>query len=362
MQELKVSGVEDGALVVVDSQGTEYRVAIDDATAARLRRPRPAARGDRKVAPREIQAHIRAGLSADDVAAITGADVDDVRRYEGPVLAEREYIVESALSVAVHTPQDSDDERPSFGSVIRTRLADADAVDERWTSWKDPEQGWVVKVVFTANTVEHDARWGFDPRRRSLSPLNADAITLSQQQAETPAPLIPRLRAVPSDDTIESPRFDSNAFRVEPGVGGPNVQSVGFGRGDLNQTADLLEALRRRRGEREPRPADEPEFELEPELAFEKAPAPSIRLVEVPLDGLDAPESAATTGDVDDLGDSDDRTADWDAQADAHTEPAVQRSPEPAAPAAAARPTSRRSRAAMPSWDEIVFGARTDDD
>ncbi|GAB3407369.1 septation protein SepH [Schumannella luteola] len=354
MQELKVTGVEDGALVVVDIHGTEYRVAVDDATAARLRRPRAVARGERKVAPREIQAHIRAGLSADDVAAITGADVDDVKRYEGPVLAEREYIVESALSVAVHTPQDADDERPSFGSVIRTRLADAEAVDERWSSWKDPEQGWVVKVTFTANTVEHDARWGFDPRKRSLSPLNADAITLSQQQVETPAPLIPRLRAVPSDGAGESARFDSNAFRVEPGSAGPEVQQVGFGRdADLNQTADLLEALRRRRGEREPLPMDEPEPEIDhPSLST----PPSIRLVEVPLEGLEGSTPATPV--------ADDEHPDWDAQADAaaETEPAPAPAPQRVAETTNAARAPRRSRAAMPSWDEIVFGARTDDD
>jgi hypothetical protein len=54
--------------------------------------------------------------------------------------------------------------QPTFGVAVRAKLADAGASGERWTSWKD-EDGWVVKLEFTANEVDHDARWSFDPRR-----------------------------------------------------------------------------------------------------------------------------------------------------------------------------------------------------
>ena len=56
----------------------------------------------RRLAPREIQAQIRAGLTAEDVARVTGASLEYIRRFEGPVIAEREYVVESALNVPVH--------------------------------------------------------------------------------------------------------------------------------------------------------------------------------------------------------------------------------------------------------------------
>ena len=60
--------------------------------------------GDAQVvrpSPRDIQTHIRAGLSADEVAALLGARVEDVARFEGPVLAEREHVVGQALAVPV---------------------------------------------------------------------------------------------------------------------------------------------------------------------------------------------------------------------------------------------------------------------
>jgi hypothetical protein len=350
MQELRVVAVEDGALVAVAGDGSRYRVEVDEVQIAQLRRARGAAApAGRKVAPREIQAHIRAGMSAQDVATLTGAELDYVERFEGPVLAEREYIVESALNVAVRTAGDTDPASgSSFGSVIRTRLADGGAQDERWAAWKDAETGWTVKLTFEAGAVEHDARWTFDPRTAALSPLNAEAVSLSQQ-GEMPPSLIPRLRAVDLGERQETGRFDSGAFRIEEGdLDGPLIAAPRSRAEDavpMNQTADLLEALRRRRGERDSRPfAPEPEPEQEPE------PRAAIRLVDVPLAGLED-DSAI---DLLDEAPADDDGIDI-ALAEDEQEPAPRQE-------GTAQAGARRSRAAMPSWDEIVFGARTSDD
>jgi hypothetical protein len=72
MQDLRVIGVEDGSLLVADNDGTRYRINVDEVLHANLR-PRPTdLPNPHKVAPKEIQAHIRSGMSAEDVAAITG--------------------------------------------------------------------------------------------------------------------------------------------------------------------------------------------------------------------------------------------------------------------------------------------------
>src|SRR5262249_49578866 len=98
MQELKVIGVENGALLVASDEGARYRVEVDDALQTRLRQSVPSSGTERRIAPRDIQAHIRSGMSAEDVASVTGASLDYIRRFEGPVLAEREYVIESALN------------------------------------------------------------------------------------------------------------------------------------------------------------------------------------------------------------------------------------------------------------------------
>ncbi|QEO10182.1 septation protein SepH [Protaetiibacter larvae] len=343
MQELKVIGVENGSLLLSSDDGGRYRVAVDETQQSRLRASMPDAGPTRRLAPREIQAQIRAGMTAEDVARVTGASLDYVRRFEGPVLAEREYVVESALNVPVHMAVETDPlaSGATFGSVIRERLASAGATAERWSSWKEQGGGWIVKLTFTANEVDRDARWGFEPKKQSLSPLNQEAVTLSQQ-GELPPSLIPRLRAVPLD-VRDDARFDSGAFAVAEDADGTVLEAVDFTPFEFgarpvaaeepvgtHHTADLLEALRRRRGEREPLDLDE----ADPGLATHPSTG-VVKLIDIPLDT--APEEPQI----------------------ASIAPTAKASGSSGATGPLGK---RRGRASMPSWDEIVFGARTDDD
>src|SRR5690625_201485 len=95
MVELELVGIHDDGehLVVKDPENTTYTLPITEALRAAVRRDRAQLEqlraGD--IRPREIQALIRAGSSAEDVAEQAGVSVEQVRRYEGPVLAEREF-------------------------------------------------------------------------------------------------------------------------------------------------------------------------------------------------------------------------------------------------------------------------------
>jgi hypothetical protein len=355
MQELKVIGVENGALLAASDDGARFRIEIDEVLQSRIRQAQPEVHTGPKPSPREVQAHIRSGLSAEDVAQVTGASIEYIRRFEGPVLAEREHVVTSALAVPVHVPVDAEgaDEPASFGGVIRDRLAKLGAHGERWASWKDEERGWIVKLEFSADTIDHDARWGFEPRKQSLHPLNSEAVTLSQQ-GELKGGLIPRLRAV-SPESDES-RFDSGAFTFEeteqgefdtaphleplpysrtPQTSSPAAARAAIKRADepkqtLGETADLLEALRRRRGEREAAISEtsEPPAPVAPASQHESSKPP----VEAPAAADEKPGTGARSI--------------WGTKA--VSGPSVR--------------GAKKGRASMPSWDEIVFGARTDDD
>jgi hypothetical protein len=388
MQDLKVIGVEDGSLVAVGDDGERFRIAIDEGLHSKVRQYRQESSATApKLSPREVQAHIRSGMSAEDVATVTGASLEYIQRFEGPIVAEREHIVASALSVPVHTTVDVDPlgEGNTFGTVIRDRLASLGVAGERWASWKDSEAGWIIKLEFTADLIDHDARWGYDARKHALSPLNSEATTLSQA-GELKGALIPRLRAVmPHDSEPDESRFDSGAFTfAEPPSDllgpdtAPYLEPLVYGRTltsannsisvsaikraddetprDLHQTADLLEALRRRRGEREAANYEE-KAEAQPETVEPPDEAP-VRIVDEPFDIFeplreDAPSSVE----------------------ESHPAPAGAQSPSPS-PASGAvsgsaslssngtgpQPRAKKGRASMPSWDEIVFGARTDDD
>ena len=64
-------------------------------------------------------------MSAQDVASITGVPLEYIQRFEGPVLAEREYVVETALGVPVHTAADTNPfgTGMTFGTAIREPAA-----------------------------------------------------------------------------------------------------------------------------------------------------------------------------------------------------------------------------------------------
>ncbi|MGO4105711.1 septation protein SepH [Leifsonia sp. YAF41] len=441
MQELKVIGVENGALLAASEEGDRFRIAIDEVLQSRLRQTQSEPSNGAKLSPREIQSHIRSGMSAEDVADVTGASLDYVRRFEGPVLAEREYIVSSALSVPVHTAIDPDptDGDANFGNVIRERLASLGATDERWASWKEPAGGWIIKLSFTADDIDHDARWGFEPKKNSLTPIGSEAIALSQQ-GELKGALIPRLRAVGSETSpADISRFDSGAFTFKelqndevlndtapildpvpyarPGSTTDAVANAAIKRAvepaaTLSETADLLEALRRRRGEREAAAAPQYNETMElptlpPSFATTPTALPTVLPTVLPtaVPNISAPDvpsiSPASTADVDSEHDAagsapvstpaamrlvsdssavpdSDSTGSSSAESariDAGT--AAAEPDETPAPAAApniwatqaakaqARNTGnlgKRGRASMPSWDEIVFGARSDDD
>jgi len=346
MQELKVIGVEEGALIAASNDGDRYRIAIDEVALTKLRRLKVEQQDTGvRISPREIQAHIRGGLSAEDVAELTGASLDYVQRFERPIVAEREHIIAQALAVPVRIPVDVDvlGENATFGGAIRERLASLGATGERWASWREDEGGWIVKLTFTADDIEHDARWNYEPRKAHLAPANAEASTLSQHGELPSTGLIPRLRAVtplaPEDARFDSGQFDFvESKRQEPASAAPTAQvpAGAIKRADDDQprdvhnTADLLEALRRRRGEREASardsqpielelpPLDEPEPVEKPEARDEHPSGP----VAVPAGGFAQRETGPVGG----------------------------------------RGSSKRGRASMPSWDEIVFGARGDDD
>lgn len=344
MENVTIVGTEAGLLVLATESGERFALPIDDVLHREIRRAtRQSEPTAQRLAasPRDIQAQIRAGLTAPEVAALLSIGVDDVIRFEGPVLAEREHVIGQALAVPVLIGSDVEpDAQPTFGTAIRAKLAEVEASAERWASWKD-DTGWIIKLEFTANEVEHDARWSFDPRRSALAPLNADATQLSRQ-GSLPDGLIPRLRAVEAERQAspykDDSRFDSGAFgprllpapeaddddSIAPERSAAAVQDAAIKRAPESattspETADLLEALRRRRGQRETAPildnADDDETDQNPIALF------------------DAFE--------DDQPDDDEPKA----------------APEPSSEGNG----RRRRRNAMPSWDEIVFGARTDE-
>ncbi|KHK97348.1 hypothetical protein LK09_11115 [Microbacterium mangrovi] len=349
MEQLRVIGTEGDTLVLATESGERFTLPVDDVLRAQLRQARRERDEEQdkgpRTSPREIQAQIRAGLSAREVAELFGISIDVVARYEGPVLAEREHIVDQALSVPVLVADDFEhDHSPTFGAAVRTKLAEAHATGERWTSWKE-DGGWIVKLEFTVGDVDHDARWSFDPRRTTLTPANSAATQLSRQ-GSLPEGLIPRLRALEVPLPAADAPAPAPAPAAEPGprrlsdadIAAASVQDAAVKRAPSDSTtssdtADLLEALRRRRGQREPSPILDDESESSADT--------------VPLAPVSLFDAFATTEP------EPERTPPVDERTVVDT-PAARTGSGPG-------DNRRKGRTSMPSWDEIVFGARGED-
>ena len=239
MQQLQFVELDDGGrLVLAAEDGTRYAVPVEDRLRAALR-PRPTAaapdRGSSAVGLREVQSMIRAGQSAEEVAAATGWEVERVRRFEGPVLAEQEHVIGLARRAPVRA-QGRTDGSHTLDSRLHERLRsrDVDVSALSWDAARSTAQGpWTVQVIFTAGGRERRAAWHYDLATRGLESLDDEARWLSEDEQALPG-----------------------------GLAGHPL--LGSGHGEDEVAADLMATMRERRQRRSRRPRKERENESDP--------------------------------------------------------------------------------------------------
>ena len=195
MQELRLVAVsEDGTYAVLEApgHGGRFSLPIDD-------RLRIVARGqfsrlaqyeievESPLRPKEIQDRIRAGETAEEIADAAGVPIERVRRFEGPVLAERAYRAQEAQRATLRQPGESGPGRP-LGDVVveRLRMFGVDPADAEWDSRKRPDGGWQVRLAFSSGSRPHLAEWVYDPHRKHVAPADDTAARLCLPDADLP--------------------------------------------------------------------------------------------------------------------------------------------------------------------------------
>jgi hypothetical protein len=137
--------------------------------------------------PKEIQDRIRAGETAEEIADAAGVPIERVRRFEGPVLAERAYRAQEAQRATLRQSGDSGPGRPLLEVVSeRLRGLGVDSEDAEWDSRKRPDGDWLVELAFSSGSRPYLAEWLFDPRRRHVSPADDTAARLCLPEADLP--------------------------------------------------------------------------------------------------------------------------------------------------------------------------------
>ncbi|MDJ1130849.1 septation protein SepH [Streptomyces iconiensis] len=383
MPELRVVAVSnDGTrLVLKAADSTEYTLPIDERLRAAVRNDR-ARLGQIEIEveshlrPRDIQARIRSGASAEEVASLAGIPVDRVRRFEGPVLAERAFMAERARKTPVRRP--GENAGPQLGEAVSERLLlrGADKDSTHWDSWRRDDGTWEVLLAYRVAAQPHSATWTYDPPRRLVQAVDDEARALIGETDDTPEPsfpFVPRIARLPRDRSERAERGESRGEREGRGErsGRPELEPAAFspapgdeddrdrGAGDGSEPdslTSLLEAVPSFRGD----------------MVVPEPQVPSVPSVP------SAPEQPDTSG----------TPSEQEEQEPESAEQEEEEAVEPPAPAASAGSayadvlmprsvgahrdrlkgtTDRQAeadgvrpgrRAAVPSWDEIVFGTR----
>jgi hypothetical protein len=155
-----VSLTDDGQGLVLEHEGRHLRLPLDArvraALAGEAQIPMPL---ETRVSPRDIQHRLRCGESASQIAAAAGVGVEQIARFEGPVVAERDWHVDRARKTVV--------DEVSLAERVDAAVTHAggDPAAVEWQAWLSGDQGWRVRVALPDGRV---AAWAWDPRTRRL--------------------------------------------------------------------------------------------------------------------------------------------------------------------------------------------------
>jgi Protein of unknown function (DUF3071) len=333
MAHLTLAGLsEDGKrLLLVGDNGDEYTLDADNALRAALRGEHARIGQleitmDSALRPRDIQARIRAGESAESVAQAAQTTVERIMPFAAPVLAERAHVAQRAQLSSVRRRSGETGARTlgeAAAAQLRSVGTDPSAVE--WDAWRREDGRWTLVGVFTAPKRAGTATFAFDVRGNFVTVEDDHARWLVGEQVSQPE----RAEKEPSSrDDLQHARQRrlSSVPADELPLGDDAIEMVHDGDAPAQGGTD---------------PDDEAASDTET----------TMDLTEVAGLGAEQPVEA----------DLDEPAADEDAESPTTTD-------EPEKPAAeederpARRPARKgRGRASVPSWDEIMFGGGKSD-
>ncbi|MCW2599414.1 MAG: putative DNA-binding protein [Frankiales bacterium] len=198
MRELHVVAVsEDGRHVLLaGKRGATtggFRVALDDRLSAAVRgdlpRPGEVEPHGSELTPKEIQARLRAGESAEAIALAAGVPVARVARFSGPVQGEMARMIDAARSAHLVRGRLGRSVVP-LGQAVDAAIAQVPSLRPDSTDWstrREEEGGWLVTVSWFARGRVREATWRYDPAGKVVTALDPASAALAHVPAEAPA-------------------------------------------------------------------------------------------------------------------------------------------------------------------------------
>lgn len=263
--------------------------------------------------PAEIQARVRAGSSAAELADEMGVAESRVEPFAYPVMLERNNVAD--LAKQAHPVREDGPAKLTLWEILATSFAARghSLSDAEWTAYREQSQPWVIKVSWKAGLSENEALWTFKQSMSSPSTVearNSVAADLTDPDFVQPVRTLTSIgRGSRYDEAIDGPTTED---------GRPRLATVG----DDFEEADEFN--------REPAPGvyDQEEDRTKAETTGAENNSAEEDLVSGSSAGSEQP---GVEGESDEL---------------------LQH------PDAEKKPTKRRRKAVTPHWEDVLLGVR----
>ncbi len=230
-QDLTLVGLTEDKqkLVLVSDAGEEFTLPADARLRAALRGEH-ARLGQLEITmesalrPRDIQARIRAGESPEAVAAAAQTSLEKIMGYATPVLAERAHVADRAQRASVRRKA-TDGPARLLGDAVaeRLRARNVDPSTVEWDAWRREDGRWTLVADYRSGESPRHAEFVFDAPGRYVVAEDDEARWLIGEQSTSKGPQ-PRTSSGPRrlasvdshGDDVELPLGDDAIDLVSP--------------------------------------------------------------------------------------------------------------------------------------------------
>lgn len=141
-----------------------------------------------ELSPKEIQARLRAGETPEQVAKAAKVPVSRVNRFAGPVISERERILDQARASPMHRGRGPAATTP-LGELVAKRLGALTGLrpeSVEWSASRREDGAWTVTLGYTARGGSRSASWLWQPATHELTALDAAGSRLAAEPTTRP--------------------------------------------------------------------------------------------------------------------------------------------------------------------------------
>ena len=228
----------DTGVTVLDTTAGEPTTEADEVEAPAAPEPAPVERSlpepdplyatPLSMRPNEIQARLRAGATATELAEEMGVAESRLDVYAHPVLLERAQVAEAAKQS--HPVREDGPAKQTLFEILATAFAARghSISDAEWDATREQGDSWVVHVTWKAGLTENEALWTFKRSMGSAAQTearNAMAADLTDPDFAQPVRSLSAVRADRADVSDEDVADDAPEAGVTelPVEGKPEV-------------------------------------------------------------------------------------------------------------------------------------------